>query len=220
MTTQQFLSVVFVFYGLATLLHITGSYTRIDMLMYIFKPLIIPILGLFYLKSTVKLNYLLIFGLFFSFLGDVFLLFNGQLYFMLGLGSFLIAHLFYITIIMRKIKKIVIKRFLISALPFIIFLIVLVNCIYDNLNELLIPVLIYGVIISLFGIVALYNYLQVRSLKTFLMFLGACIFIVSDATIAINKFLLTQVNLTALIMVTYVLAQYLICRSLIEEKIT
>ena len=69
------------------------------------KPLLIPtlLLGyLFELKSKqIKLNFWFVLGLVFSFFGDLFLLFSWG--FILGLGSFLLAHIFYI-ICLNKFK--------------------------------------------------------------------------------------------------------------------
>ena len=65
-------------------------------LQFIFKPMIMITLGLYYLAShdRYRRSYLLICAILFSFLGDVFLLFEEEMFFMLGLGSFLLAHLF------------------------------------------------------------------------------------------------------------------------------
>ena len=65
------------------------------------KPLIVPSLAAFYFLNGISKNKIFLLALFFCWAGDVFLLFDhlNELYFMGGLGSFLIAHvllIFYI----------------------------------------------------------------------------------------------------------------------------
>src|SRR6267378_4043550 len=62
------------------------------------KPLIVPSLAAFYFKNTNSKNKLFVLALFFCWSGDVFLLFDhlNELFFMGGLGSFLIAHVLFI----------------------------------------------------------------------------------------------------------------------------
>ena len=48
---------------------------------------------------------LMLIAFFFSMLGDTFLMFQGEEYFMFGLGSFIITHLFYIFVFSRNRLK-------------------------------------------------------------------------------------------------------------------
>ena len=69
------------------------------------KPFILISLWVWYLneKSTLKKSELVIFALFFGWLGDILLMNSGSLFFMMGLVSFLIAHIF-LTIKFLKIQ--------------------------------------------------------------------------------------------------------------------
>ena len=116
------------------------------------------------------------------------------------------------------IEKVKIKEIIISITPFAIVFALLLYGIYNNLDEMLVPVIIYGLTISLFGTFALYNYSERKSTKSLLFLIGACVFIASDATIAINKFLFSRIYFEVFIMVTYALAQYFICKAMLEEK--
>src|SRR5262245_58206813 len=70
-------------------------------LQYICKPLIIPALAGYFLYDKMQhdLTKWILFALFFSWMGDILLMFDGinELYFLLGLSSFLLAHIFYIS---------------------------------------------------------------------------------------------------------------------------
>ncbi len=67
---------------------------------YLSKPMIVLSLLVFYLiHARIReglLRYVIPLALFFSLLGDIFLMFSGERFFLLGLSSFLLAHLCYI----------------------------------------------------------------------------------------------------------------------------
>ncbi|MDO9596052.1 MAG: lysoplasmalogenase, partial [Lutibacter sp.] len=104
-----------------------------------------------------------------------------------------------------------------AIIPFGIFLSLLIFTIKDTLGELLVPVFIYGFTISIFGAVSLINYIETKSAKSIWMLIGAIVFMISDALLAINKFYLPKEIFGVLIMGTYIIAQYLIYQSMILD---
>ena len=200
---------------LVSILDVIGIIFKVDTLVFIFKPLILLSLLFLYSHSvTVKNNWYLM-ALIFSFFGDVFLLYSGDTVFKLGLVSFLIAHLLFIAIVIKQIKKASIARVLVAIIPFAIIVVGLLFLLKDSLDELMIPVIIYAITIATFGIVSMLNYMNVKSKKTLLMLIGAIVFIASDAILAINKFYHSALIFQAMVMITYVSAQYLIYKSMI-----
>ena len=212
------IKVFFFAFVLVSILDIIGIIFKIPSLIFIFKPLILPSLLVLYVKSVSKRNRIYIMALIFSFFGDVFLLFSGELYFIIGLVSFLIAHFLFIKIVVARIQKTPIVRIISSVILFFMVFSLLIFVLKNSLGELLIPVIIYGLTISTFGAVSLIDYLNTNSKKSLLMLIGASVFIVSDAVLAINKFYESVHIFEIIVMITYVLAQYLIYRSLIMEK--
>ena len=93
---------VFLYIGLA-LLNIWAAFTHDFTLNLATKPLLMIVLSLyFYQKTTQKIafsiqksSFWLLLGLIFSISGDTWLLWDDDLSFILGLGSFLVAHLCY-----------------------------------------------------------------------------------------------------------------------------
>ena len=212
------IKVTLLVFVLVSILDIVGIIFKIPLMVYIFKPLIIFTLLFLYVFSLPKRLKWYVIALELSFFGDVLLMFNGELFFIAGLISFLLAHVLFIKIVIDRIEKIDLKTALISSIPFIIVAGLLVNTLKNSLNEMLIPVLIYGLVISAFGTVALIDYLKTKSKSALLMLVGAVIFIISDAILAINKFHPPAHSLEIGVMVTYILAQYSIFRSMILVK--
>lgn len=180
------------------------------------KPFLMISLVLVYLAATKKPNFWLVSALFFSFWGDVFLL-DSTTFFIHGLASFLIAHLLYLKITIGFLQKTKAKELALVSLPFIAFLAILLYIIMPNLGTMLVPVFIYGLVISVFGIVTLLNYVQQKSTANLWLFVGALFFIVSDSLLAINRFYETKEMYGITVIITYIIAQYLICKSLIAK---
>ncbi|WP_420553141.1 lysoplasmalogenase [Tenacibaculum aiptasiae] len=183
----------------------------------IFKPLLMTTLVIVYLVSVKKPNFWLISALFFSFWGDVFLL-DEVNYFVFGLGSFLIAHIMYIKMTSQLLKKPSINKILKAAIIFIALFGGVLFLIIDNLGEMLLPVIVYGVAISAFGTSALLNYQQEKSTENTWLLLGAILFIASDSLIALNNFYTPKKLFVIAIIVLYVVSQYLIVKAMIAKK--
>lgn len=183
----------------------------------IFKPLLMTVLVIIYLAAAKKPNFWFVSGLFFSFWGDVLLLFQER-YFVFGLASFLFAHIIYIKIVSGFLQKDLTIKIVSSAVPFVLFFAGIMYLIYPNLGEMFVPVLVYGVTIATFGATALLHYRQEPNTASSWLLIGAILFIVSDSMIALNKFYETNAFYGVAIMVTYIIAQYMICKAMIAKN--
>jgi uncharacterized membrane protein YhhN len=193
-----------------------GIYLDKQMMINFAKPMLMITLFWYYYSNAKKLNKYFVLGLFFSFLGDILLLGVGAMYFVFGLLFFLIAHVFYIIIVLKIIQITKPKEFIIASVPFLLLFLVLMNVLYAGLGIMKIPVIIYAVTISFFGIVSLILYLQAKTKISLLLLVGVLTFITSDTILALNLFYKKQSFYPLLIMMTYVLAQYLICRFVLK----
>jgi uncharacterized membrane protein YhhN len=128
--------------------------------------------------------------------------------FLLGLGSFLIAHLVYIALF-RKYKASVLWKLssprVWGVLAILIALGSILGILWQSLGSMLIPVLVYSLVLSCMGISAM-----LTDLGTPLAGFGGLLFIASDAMIALNRFRSSFPGHEQLIWITYYLAQFLI----------
>ena len=193
-----------------------GIYLDKQMMINFAKPMLMITLFWYYYSNAKKLNKYFVLGLFFSFLGDILLLGAGEVYFVFGLLFFLIAHVFYIIMVLKIIQITKPKEFIIASVPFLLLFLVLMNVLYTGLGSMKIPVIIYAMTISSFGIVSLILYLQAKTKISLLLLVGVLTFITSDTILALNLFYKKQSFYPLLIMMTYVLAQYLICRFVLK----
>ena len=205
------------------LLDVTGIAANIEMLHFIVKPLLIPalLLLLFYTRSTVPGKNLLLTGLFFSWMGDVFLLFENKqsLFFIFGLASFLTTHIFYIIYFLRirSSQVSLLKKQPIFIALVLAYGITLVWQLYPYLGHLKLPVMVYAAVICSMLLCSLHIFLKVNKKATGYYLFGAIAFVVSDSLLAINKFYQSFPYAGIFIMLTYCAAQYFIVRGFIEQ---
>ncbi len=199
-----------------SILYIIGVSINNLTMEFIFKPLIILSLIQYYLLSVKKKNNLLVAAFFLCFLGDIVLLYDkNSNAFMLGLIFFLIAHVLFIVLVIRILKKATKGQIIISILPFGLILYSIISLLKESLGELLIPVIVYASVISIFGAVSFLNYLINKTSSSIILLGGVLFFVLSDFALAINKFYLPHEYFSTLISVTYILAQFLICKFMI-----
>jgi uncharacterized membrane protein YhhN len=154
----------------------------------------------------------------FSLVGDVLLMFDHVSinYFLTGLISFLLAHVFYILVFLEK------KNSLKKSISFITILIIyafgLFYVLKDGLGNMLIPVIIYILVILAMVIAASLRKENVPNISYNLVLIGALFFIISDSIIAVNKFYGKVPYEHLLIMSTYALAQYCIVMGVLKQK--
>jgi uncharacterized membrane protein YhhN len=78
-----------------------------------------------------------------------------------------------------------------------------------------IPVLVYTIVLMLMGIFSLNRYDLTPILSFRMVLVGACLFIISDSMIALNRFGFPFDYAGFWIMLTYILAQWCIVRGLL-----
>lgn len=217
MTKQLKITLVTALFFIAAIADIWGIITENEMMQTIAKPMLLTLLALVYLVSVKKPLLWYVLGMFFSFVGDVLLMFNGANFFISGLLAFLLAHVVYIKVTSSFLPKDLTVKMISSALPFVVFFAILMYLVYPNLGEMLIPVAVYGIVISTFGAVTLLNHRSEKSTENLWLFIGAAIFILSDSLIALNKFYEPNEIYGVAIMITYILAQFLICKAMIVK---
>lgn len=185
------------------------------------KPLLLPCLLLAVNESNpFPTKKLLLLALVFSWIGDVVLLFadKGELYFIFGLVSFLIAHILFIYLfIKQEAYKTPNKALFGLGVLFVAgYLFAMLTVLFPTLGDLKIPVSVYAFTISLMLVMAIRGGLTWRNPMNLLILNGAVSFVVSDSILAMNKFYTALPNASLLIMATYLVAQYLITFGIIK----
>ncbi len=205
-----------------------GLLLHLRWLVYVSKPLIMIFIAGYFLtysrgidKNVVQLA---VVAFFFSWLGDVLLMFGSKssVYFILGLFGFLLAHIAYILLFLRTIqlsgKKSFLKKRAYWLLPYMIYGLAIYIMLFNHLS-ILFQIAFFVYMLALLGMssMALNRQGNGHPLSFYLVFVGSIFFIISDSLIAINEFLISLPFSGIAIMSTYIAAQCLIMVGILKQ---
>ncbi|GAA5800295.1 YhhN-like protein [Helicostylum pulchrum] len=192
---------------LSSMLYVFLIHSRHVIGKYIVKPATtILIIGVAHESSPVR-NDIKLAGLLLSLLGDIFLMFEGDLNFVLGLLSFLSAHILYIKSFnkTRKTQQNLSALAVLTAIG-VSYFSYLFNYIYKDGGY----VLVVGVFVYVSAIVGM-AYTALLNGNTPLS-IGVAMFMISDSVLAFDKFVTQSPGIAyeVTVMITYHIAQFCI----------
>jgi uncharacterized membrane protein YhhN len=144
-------------------------------------------------------------GLIFSTVGDVFLIKDKQ-FFVQGLVAFLIGHICFVIAFYTTPNWL-------SLIAYLAYVVFFLNILWRDLGSLKIPVIVYSLALAAMSWFALSRTIENHNHHTFHAFLGSLMFIISDSLLAYNKFKSPIPLSSVWILATYFLAQWLIALS-------
>ena len=176
---------------------------------FLSKPLVMVTLMVMVLANHFSLRFefsLFFSALIFALIGDVFLLQEGEQYFLCGIASFFIMQILYAYTfykqkgigVMRELNKII----AVSATALLLNVIL-----WNHSGGLRIPILFYSISILAMAITGIIRW-KVPGYK--LVFWGVLLFVFSDSYLGINKFRTKLWEADFIIMLSYMMAQGLI----------
>jgi len=197
--------------AITAVLAIWGEYKPTRTQVYIFKPLTtILIIGIALLGVSPNALYktLIIIGLIFCLGGDIFLMLPAK-YFIMGLVSFLIGHIFYIAAFATD-GGLELSWWL---LPLIVYGGIIYRILHPHLGKMRGPVIAYLVVILTMAWQALTRWSGLQTTSALLAAVGAMTFVVSDTALALDRFREKYHRARVIVLSTYWLAQWLIALS-------
>lgn len=225
MTRSQLLVTLYIF---LSLVEITGDILGHSYIIFATKPLLMPTLLFWFLneaKASSRFKRIIVGSIVAAFFGDTFLMllpFN-ELFFLLGLGSFLIGQLLYgigfINNIKHSKKQGQMSFNTTMIILFTAFYAGLMTLLFPKLGEFMVPVFVYGLAICFMGLTAAFRYKKVNYTSFLYVLIGALTFVVSDTCIALDKFYFSEgfPYAQAIIMITYCTAQYLLVKGSVQH---
>ena len=223
-----------IFYFLLSLAHLLAEQWQVEWLILATKPLLISLLALWFYRRARpprdRFSRLLLAGLIFSVGGDSLLMLVGygpriESFFLLGLGSFLLAQCCYAAAFWSYGERHYLRRRPVAALPLVAFYAFLMWVLAPHLTGVLqVAVAIYGLAITTMalGAVDLRDAILFEPQKIqkntkaghgriyWGLLAGVLLFLLSDSLIAWNKFVQPLPGARFSIMATYLAGQFLI----------
>lgn len=224
---QRASQISIILFGVASFAHILSILLSFEIGILITKPMLMLSLAAFLQVSTKysEFKQWILLGLVFSWAGDVALLFHVEtpILFMIGLGMFLLAHLYYIygMFIYPNFRDGLLFKNPIWMFPFLFYCFGLMYLLWNNLSELRFPVLIYALVIMASGLSAINMQGRTENSSAGLLIVGILLFMASDSLIALDKFIGDQLSIpkpSLWIMLTYIAGQYLIVQGAVNAN--
>jgi uncharacterized membrane protein YhhN len=201
--------------------NLIGQLLGNESLMEFTKPVLMPVLMYFVFISTrgkvTRPILLLNLGLIFSWLGDILLMNSAEMYFLLGLGAFLITQILY-SIVMKQSSFKELSFQVKPLLPILLYGFILLYLLVPAAGDFRIPIAVYALCILVMISMARLRLGKTSDRSFKLVFVGAAVFVLSDSFIAIDKFVQSFPQAGFLIMATYIVAQYLIVKGILVHQ--
>ena len=202
-------------------------YSQHEQYRVVTKTLLMPLLLLYYLANSSRKHHLpsktlTAIALLLAWAGDVSLLMEGEIFFIVGLVLFLLMHLIYIIYFWRIQSLLPVRDGLYFFLPLFlvaVFDVLVMIKVVPQAGDLGIPLIAYMIVISLMFVIA-FNILsskKARSLATNFFIPGAAMFLVSDAILGLNMFIWEDQMIGIAVMLTYGYAQHLMVHGFIKH---
>lgn len=181
-----------ILFSLVTLAQLVGCFTQNRKLMRLTKPFLVPLLLIMYFTTwnNPAFSWIVVFGLFFGFIGDLFLMYEkNQLLLTFGIAGFGLGHILYSIEIARHISS---PSVLLSAIILLVYAIIGFAA-YHSLSKYIekamkIPVVFYVIVIMSMSIFAATLLSTGYSLPRLITFIGSLCFIFSDLILGFQLF--------------------------------
>lgn len=206
--------------------NLAGKFIGGNILPMCTKPLIVPSLALFcwlLLKENDvrgRKVFTLMLALAFGALGDVLLMFSGQGFFLAGLFAFLIGHLFYLCTIPFPDKNGHRRIFSVALLAVLVTIMSIASQLFAVKGFMGMCVTVYVCVFAFVLHAGIMAAIETKSRLYVVTVIGYVLFVISDTILATGVFTDLKIPMRGFwVMLTYILAQFLIAVSLTKEEI-
>lgn len=208
-----------ILFFLVSLLYIISEILQLRMLVSVARVSLIPIVFFSYLFHKENYHPLIFLLLFLYLSGDIASLLNFETSLKLALLFFGLGHIIFIRFCFDMMQDLRLRRLLFSALPVIILWFVYYNysikdIFGEQLGNLLIPVILYSIVLSLFTIISLMSFFNKENNQTLFALIIAVTFLVGDVIHGVNQYFIQHwffelVNIVAQIFGYYFLMKFI-----------
>ena len=211
--------VIGIVFGIALIANLIAEARDSDVGKYYTKPLLIPLIMVFYLIMSHETNAFILIALSFALLGDLFLLFQqNNTAFRFGVASFFVSHLCWISFIVTSLDFSLMNAnhflwpLLVAVIPSMISMAIL----WKYLINIRLLGILYVLVTSILLYFCLLRFGYVSNLKAWHAIAGCVFFLASDFMIVWNRFKKEFKYAGVYIMLTYVIAIVLLVIGFME----
>ena len=214
----------YVFLGLlliATIWHLIESWRDNLRRRRITKPFLIPLILLYYLVSAQHPIWFLVLALIFSWLGDVFLMFQGNTWFTIGGIAFGISHIFFVLTYVGSVRWDAVRLSVVIPVAVVYFAVttlIILAVVKQTPKKMLPAMYLYLIANSAMNIFAIMQLESAPCTGTIIAVVGAILFFISDCCLFLVRYskrpeLVFKKHFT--VMLTYIVGEFLITQGML-----
>lgn len=208
--TMQILKshIVSILFFSVTLVLIFAEYNQWEVVLYVFKPMLIPLLLWQYIITAKQKCYWYVIALGFAFLSNLFLLSNASECVLLGIISFLFYRIATIITVVKVGSPVLLLPLILATLPFIFVFTYLIYIIIPPDNPNFYPSIINDLIISIFSGLGLSQYVMHDNKQNSWLIISTLLFTFLVVVFMIQHFYLSNVVFQPVSALVFSLAHY------------
>ena len=193
-------------------IEIIAEYNEDKLLIWLTKPLILPLLIFYYLKRSKRVNLFFIIALFFNWIANLLFIQESIQFIYYGVFSFLIYRLLVIYVIVSKVKMPNSIPLIIGSIPFIFLYTIVTLFTYTILGNNVYLFLLQGIFTIFLGGFSLGSYIMIPNKPNLLLLLSTML-MAFNQFIFLLKLYFDEVNiLQAMAMILFVFGQFLLTK--------
>lgn len=205
-------------YIVISIILIYAEYLKHTPLLYLFKPLLMPVLVLMYIRTGTKINRYFLLSLFFIWIANVCFINAGKTMFIIAAFNTFLSRLFVFLLLIKKFKFPQSTPFIVGTLPFLMLAITVLELISDSLGQAYIFFIINGVLVIAIGGLAMANYfIHADRVNTYIL-ISVIIATFMQFLVAVDFYYVSIQIFRPMIIVAYSVSQYIFYRSVLMMK--
>jgi len=205
-------------YFLVAFVEIIAEYFQDQSVIFLTKPLLMPILMFVYWNASDKKNKLFVFALMIVWIGNIFFIYNTFPFITIGSILFTVFRAIMIYLLFKMIKMPGTFPIILGCLPFLFLYLFAINLTYDELGSRFYTFSIQGILSVVFSGIALGSYIFKSDKASMYLVTSAMFFAFTQFLFLIKLFYLSVDVFQPLSIVLFVGAQFLLCKFMVAQE--
>lgn len=205
-------------YMVISLILVYAEYFKYSPLLYIFKPLLMPVLVLMYIRTETKINRYFVLSLFFIWLANICFINAGKTMFVVGAFNTFLSRFFVFLLLIKKFRFPSSTPFIIGTLPFLMLSITVLELISDSLGQAYIFFIINGALVIAIGGLVMANYFIYTDRVNTYILISVIIATFMQFLVAVDFYYVSIPIFRPMIIAAFSVSQYIFYRSVLMMK--
>jgi hypothetical protein len=211
-------NIILTAFFIVSFVEITAEFNEDKVLVWLTKPLILPLLIGYYIRRSNKINVYFLIALLFCWIANLLFIDNTWNYILLGVACFLVYRILVIIIVLKKVKMPDLLPLFLGSIPFVFIYASVAIFTFSTIGDSLYLFLIQGVFTIFLGGLSLVNYMLTSNKANRILFVSTLLFAVNQF-VFILRFYYEEANLfQAIAMAFFVWAQFLLTQYMLRSE--